>query len=254
VRPHRNGTSGASCAGDSDGQEHEADGSHQRKQEPLRTALHGSAGRGRRRSRSNSLGARPLDLEATRSSTPRRMLPRWRGDGARPAHRARLGDRNRGSGASHGRNGSRTTRGRSRPCPRPRAHDGRSRTCASARHRASSDSDSLRSGNRRIRTDRFSRGHSGRRRLLRRPGLRLTGRPWRKERKRIDVPVRIRGQTDAEVDVRLRPLDVAARPDRAHDVAFLERRARSRADRSQVDERDRVAVGRANRQAQPFVR
>jgi hypothetical protein len=66
--------------------------------------------------------------------------------------------------------------------------------------------------------------------------------------------VRFGGQANAEVDVRLSPLGVPARADRAYDLAFRDRGACSHADRSEMDERDRVAVGRANRQAQPFVR
>lgn len=56
------------------------------------------------------------------------------------------------------------------------------------------------------------------------------------------------------MDVRLDPLGVAAGADRADDLSFLDRSPCRHADRSEMDERDRVAVGRANRQAEPFVR
>lgn len=102
---------------------------------------------------------------------------------------------------------------------------------------------------------RLGRGRS-RRGLFRQPRLRLrlTGRPRGEQRERIQIPVRVGGQTNAEMDVGLCPLGVAARPDRADDLALFNRRSRPHANRPQVDERDRVAVGRANRQAQAFVR
>jgi hypothetical protein len=56
------------------------------------------------------------------------------------------------------------------------------------------------------------------------------------------------------MDVRLRPLDLTARPDGAHGFAFLDRRAGAHADRAEVHEGDRVAVRSANRQAEPLVR
>ena len=93
-----------------------------------------------------------------------------------------------------------------------------------------------------------------RRRLFRQPRLRLTDRLRGEQRERIDIPVRVGGQANAEMDVGLSPLGVAARADRADDLPLLDRRSRSHPDRSQVDERDRVAVGRANRQAQALVR
>lgn len=71
-----------------------------------------------------------------------------------------------------------------------------------------------------------------------------------KQRERIEVPVRVGGQPDAEVDVRFGPFGVAARADRAHDLPFGERRPRRCSDRAEVDERDRVPVRSANRQAE----
>jgi hypothetical protein len=90
---------------------------------------------------------------------------------------------------------------------------------------------------------------------LLRPGLGLNGRrrcgfPSRKQRERVHVAVRIGGQANAEVEVGLRPLSLAARADRAHDLAFLNRGPGAHSDRAEVDERDRVAIGGANRQAQ----
>jgi hypothetical protein len=64
--------------------------------------------------------------------------------------------------------------------------------------------------------------------------------------------VRVGGQANAEVDIGLCPLRLAAGADRAHDLAFLDRSPGAYSDRSEVDERDRVAVGGANRQAQPL--
>ena len=85
------------------------------------------------------------------------------------------------------------------------------------------------------------------RRLL----LRLTR---RKERQRIQIAVRLGGEADAEIDVRLGAFGIAARPDRSDDVAFRDVRPDGNADRSEMDERDRVTVRRADRQAQPLMR
>ena len=63
--------------------------------------------------------------------------------------------------------------------------------------------------------------------LLRgRRGRRLARRTRRQQRQRVEVAVRIRGQANAEVDVRLAPLGLAARADRGHDVSFLDRGVR----------------------------
>ena len=75
-----------------------------------------------------------------------------------------------------------------------------------------------------------------------------------KQHKRVDVPVRVGGQPDAEMDVRLGPFRIAARADRPHDLALTDRCADSECDRAQVDEGDRVAVCRADRQAETLAR
>jgi hypothetical protein len=99
---------------------------------------------------------------------------------------------------------------------------------------------------------RLSRGSSDRHRRLRRPRLRLTGGPRRKQREWVEIAVRVSGQADPEVDVRLSPLGISARADRAHDLAFRDRGPSRHPDRAEVDERDRVAVRRPDGQAQPF--
>jgi len=75
----------------------------------------------------------------------------------------------------------------------------------------------------------------------------------REERLRVDVPVGIRGQPDPEVDVGLSAFDVAGRPDRPDDVALGDLRPRRHRDRSQVNERDGVSVGRAHGQAEALM-
>lgn len=75
-----------------------------------------------------------------------------------------------------------------------------------------------------------------------------------KKPQRVDVSVRVGREPDPEIDVRLGPLDVAARPDRPDDVALGDRRAGRDADRPQVDEGDRVAVRGPDRETQPLVR
>ncbi|MEK6274890.1 MAG: hypothetical protein AABM30_06065 [Actinomycetota bacterium] len=75
-----------------------------------------------------------------------------------------------------------------------------------------------------------------------------------KQRERVEVPVRVGGQPDAEVDVRLRPFRVATWPDRAHDLPFADRRPDGQGDRPEVDEGDRIPVRCANRQTEPFPR
>jgi len=88
--------------------------------------------------------------------------------------------------------------------------------------------------------------------LLRRRGL-LGRLPGRQERQGIDVPVRVGRATDAEIHVRLGPLGVTARADRADDVALAHLRPDRDPDRAEVDERDRPAVPGADRQAQPLM-
>jgi len=66
---------------------------------------------------------------------------------------------------------------------------------------------------------------------------------------RIDVAVWVRGQANAEVDVGLGAFGLAARPDRANDFALCDGSPDSDCDRTQVNQGDRVAVLRADRQA-----
>jgi len=66
--------------------------------------------------------------------------------------------------------------------------------------------------------------------------------------------VRIRGQTNAEVDVGVRAFRLAARADRADDLALRDRRPHANGNRPQVDERDRVPVLGADRQAAALAR
>jgi hypothetical protein len=103
-----------------------------------------------------------------------------------------------------------------------------------------------------------TRGHGRNRRLrllllLGRRGL-LGRVPGRQERQGIDVPVRVGSTTDAEIHVRLGPLGVTARTDRADDVALAHLGPDRDPDRAEVDERDRPAVFGADRQAQPLMR
>ena len=66
--------------------------------------------------------------------------------------------------------------------------------------------------------------------------------------------MRLGGQANAEVDVRLRPLGVPAGADRAHHLPLLDRRARSDADRPEMDERHGIPVGRPDGEAEPLMR
>jgi hypothetical protein len=56
------------------------------------------------------------------------------------------------------------------------------------------------------------------------------------------------------MDVRLRSFGLAARADRPHDLSFADSRSNGQANRSQVDEGDRIAVRGADRQAEPLAR
>ena len=56
------------------------------------------------------------------------------------------------------------------------------------------------------------------------------------------------------MDIRLRPLGLAARADRADDVALADLSADGQPDRAQVDERDRPAVLGSDRQAETLSR
>ena len=74
------------------------------------------------------------------------------------------------------------------------------------------------------------------------------------QRERVYVSVRLGGETDAEMHVRLRPFGLSARADRPHDLALDDRCSDAQRDRPEVDEGDRVPVLRADRQAAPFAR
>jgi len=91
-----------------------------------------------------------------------------------------------------------------------------------------------------------------RRRRRRRRRLRRALR--RQQRHGVDVAVRIRGASKAQVDVRLRPLGIAARADRADDFTLRDLSPDRHAGRAEVHERDRPAVRSSNRQAQTLVR
>jgi len=56
------------------------------------------------------------------------------------------------------------------------------------------------------------------------------------------------------MDVRLGPFRISSRPDRAHDLAFANRSAHRKADRSEVNQGHRVAVLRTDRQTKPLAR
>ncbi|MEP6909102.1 MAG: hypothetical protein ABI896_01570 [Actinomycetota bacterium] len=56
------------------------------------------------------------------------------------------------------------------------------------------------------------------------------------------------------MDIGLRPLGLAARADRAHDLSLAHRRSDPDPDRSQVDEGDGVAVLSPDREAQALAR
>ena len=113
---------------------------------------------------------------------------------------------------------------------------------------------------RRARSSRLLLGHGGRlglhlllrRRLHRRRLLRCM--PWRQERQRIDIAVRIGRAADAQVHVRLGPFGLTAGADRGDDVALAHAGPDGDADRAEVDECDRPAVLGADRQAQPLMR
>jgi hypothetical protein len=78
--------------------------------------------------------------------------------------------------------------------------------------------------------------------------------PGRQKRQRIDVAVGVRREADAQIDIRFRPLGLAARADRADDVALADLSPDRHPDRTQVDERDRPAVLGSDRQAEALSR
>jgi len=85
-----------------------------------------------------------------------------------------------------------------------------------------------------------------RRRRQRRPGLRP-----RQVVERIGVPLGIRREPDAEVDVRLRKLEIATRADGAHDLSFRDRVAAPHRIEPEVHERHGVPVGSEDRNGLP---
>lgn len=109
-------------------------------------------------------------------------------------------------------------RGRRRGCARVRRGRGR---------RVGDDGRRVRGG------DRVGRRHERRRR----------GDACGQQCGRVDVAVRVRRQADPEVDVGLRHLGRAARPDRAHGRALGDGVALGDGDRAEVEQRDGVAVG-----------
>ena len=80
--------------------------------------------------------------------------------------------------------------------------------------------------------------------LLRRRG---SGAFRRQEGHRIHVALGFRGDADAEMEVRLRVLCDAARPDRPHDAALGDGDAAGHAEGTEVNERNGVAVGSGDR-------
>jgi hypothetical protein len=102
------------------------------------------------------------------------------------------------------------------------------------------------------RRPRLRRG-CGRRRCGRSRRWRL-GHARRQEGERIEITVRIGGPADAEMDVGHFLLCRSGRPDRADSLPFDHARAAGDGDRAEVDEGDRVAVGRLDRDAEPVRR
>lgn len=98
------------------------------------------------------------------------------------------------------------------------------------------------------------RGWNAGRRLRRRACRRRLGRRLTngEQRKRVDVPIRLGGQANAEMDVRLGAFRIAARADRPHDLALSDGCPDRHCDRPQMDERDRVPILGADRQAAPL--
>jgi hypothetical protein len=92
-----------------------------------------------------------------------------------------------------------------------------------------------------------SRCRRGRRRRCRRLAR-------RQQRQRIDVPLVVDCDADAEMDVRALMLGLAARADGAHHVALVHDRSLCNACRADVRQRDGIAVGGRNRDRQPVCR
>jgi len=252
-KPSRLGDRGPPSADDPGGEQREPDDPHQHEGRSPRTTSST-----RRRLRGGGRDLRTVRL-AHRPSTRQRSTR-----GGADGRAGRRGFRRRSSRAPHRPSPGRTRRGGStrrgscsdrREDAGGRDRDGGARTHRRAWRTASPGRGLRRLGRRSAWTDTDGRlrRRSRRRLLLARP-RRLAGFPRREERERIDVTVWIGGQANAEMDVRLGPLGIAARADGADDLPLLDRRPHTHADRPQVDERDRIPVRGANRQAQPFVR
>ena len=97
----------------------------------------------------------------------------------------------------------------------------------------------------------------GRRLALRdarqRRGLRAADRvrPFREEPERVDVALRVGRDADAEVHVRAGMLGLAARPERPDGLALGDEGAAPHGGLTEVKERDRVPVGRPDRDRAP---
>jgi hypothetical protein len=187
---------------------------------------HGTAGGSRSRQRgarrSRRLGVGDFD-GCARRRTPRH--PRCRRGGRR--RNGRRGDRG-GRPHRHGdRRGDRHEQRRG----------GSRRNRARGRRRVRREQNGWRGyGRRRSRFDRRRRRAALGRRLCLRPGGQHG--QW------IEVALILRGDPQAQMDVRLRELRVAARSDRADRVPLADRCALLRDDRAEVRERHRVTVGR----------
>jgi hypothetical protein len=70
----------------------------------------------------------------------------------------------------------------------------------------------------------------------------------REKTQRVHVPVRVRGDADAQVDVGLGVLGRPARADRADRLSFADRRAALDGERAQVEKSDGEAVRRPDRE------
>jgi hypothetical protein len=116
---------------------------------------------------------------------------------------------------------------------RGRRQDDRRRSRHSGRRRRWRGGPGGRRGSRWI----AARGRRADRRRLR-PG---------QEENRVEVAVRVRRQPHPEIDVRLRKLRHAARPDRADELSFPDRVAAPDGVRAQMQEGDRVTVPRPDR-------
>ena len=250
----RNRVTRAPATGRPEPEEHDAEGAHEREQQPSRSSCTNPATGGR--CSHHSHGRKPtLDRIGARAFRGRSHGRVADGRGRTRRLRSRRVDGRTDISGAREIFGS-PAFGGGRPGARARAD--RVRTCSAAgaptRGAPSAPLGSSRPGDGWRRSDGLCRGRSGRRGLLlRRTRLRLAHGSRRQQRQRVEVAVRICRQSNAEVDVRLTPLRLAARADRGHDLAFLDRGSRRHADRAEVHERDRVAVGRADRQAKALV-